>query len=399
MTLSMIAGCSNAEEDDSSFPGGTRPCGLEAPVDMSTCGDGVHQPGELCLAEPVTVATGSSTEILGEFFVADLDEDDDLDVVIDADFDVLVLLGDGAGGFAASKYRWDGAETTLRALADFDGDGDLDMLVHWSGAEGPRDGFLVGDGQGGFASGSEVTLATDGGDAVAADFDGDGLVDIASAAGGHSLDDPVQVGVLRGLPDGTYVPAAQDWEAGAGSRTCRAADLDGDQRQDLLLSSGLSSGKTEAAVMFGDGEGMLLDPVGFGRSGSPLESDMNADGVLDIVLSPRVAHGAGDRAFAEPVETELLSCGADSVADMNLDERADVVVVVSPVGGDSYEHWDLAVLLGDGMGGVQGVLRAGEVGGQAQLGSYAIADFNGDGLPDVVSSFTAGEIAIFLSNP
>lgn len=97
-------------------------------------------------------AAGDSLEIsaVGGLAVADLDGDDALDIVVtDRDAAVLLLVGDGAGGFAAATGRglplagprWSGV-----AAVDIDGDADLDLHFY-----GVSDRIFTNDGRGYFA--------------------------------------------------------------------------------------------------------------------------------------------------------------------------------------------------------------------------------------------------------
>lgn len=114
--------------------------------------------------------------------LGDLDGDGDLDVfaalqypAAGSGYDVAgrVLLNDGSGNFTDSGQRLAAAgatpESTAAALADLDGDGDLDALV------GGPDGALVWTNQAGVFADSGARLP--GGPIFAvflADFDGDG---------------------------------------------------------------------------------------------------------------------------------------------------------------------------------------------------------------------------------
>jgi hypothetical protein len=121
--------------------------------------------------------------------VADVDGDLDTDLVVASPYgNVGVLLGDGAGGFADAQYYWVrnyavGSDPVAVAVADFNGDGALDIAITsntYPNYTGQIDVFL-GYGDGTFAStinqslGAEsyvIALAAD-------DFDGDGLSDVA----------------------------------------------------------------------------------------------------------------------------------------------------------------------------------------------------------------------------
>ncbi|MEM7305904.1 MAG: VCBS repeat-containing protein [Planctomycetota bacterium] len=67
--------------------------------------------------------------------VGDVDEDGDLDVVLDVGRATELYLGDGAGGFAAATELVAGVRSEVQAvaLADLDGDEDLDVFVARAG--------------------------------------------------------------------------------------------------------------------------------------------------------------------------------------------------------------------------------------------------------------------------
>src|SRR5690606_39300526 len=97
---------------------------------------------------------------------------------------IQLLVGDGAGGFSTGTLLDIGSGAWPRALAiaDLDGDGNADLAS--ANNESATVSVLLGDGAGGFAAAlgfptgaSPVALAL-------ADVDGDGNADIATANAG-----------------------------------------------------------------------------------------------------------------------------------------------------------------------------------------------------------------------
>ncbi len=106
--------------------------------------------------------------------VGDFDGDGDLDLVTANDFAdaVSVLIGDGAGGFAAPRNFAAGGGPQSVAVGDIDGDGDLDLAVAHFFVDGVA--VLAGDGLGGFAGPVSFAVGDAPVSAAVGDLDGDG---------------------------------------------------------------------------------------------------------------------------------------------------------------------------------------------------------------------------------
>jgi hypothetical protein len=142
----------------------------------------------------------------------DLDRDGDLDLVTanPGGDDVSVLLGDGSGGFAAAIDYPVGNEPLSATIGDFDQDGDLDVATA-NNISGDVS-VLHGNGDGTFAAATafdadadeEPGSMTDPVVVVNGDFDGDGLLDLATAN-----DFDTTVSVLLGNGDGSFGAATE----------------------------------------------------------------------------------------------------------------------------------------------------------------------------------------------
>jgi len=124
-------------------------------------------------------------------------------------------------------------------------------------------------------------------DVKAADFNGDGIMDLATAdSSSHS------VNVLLGNGDGTF-----HWVAGEHvyiiPTSLAVGDFNGDGNLDLATNSHndwdpFFSGVDDIVVLLGNGDGTLASPVYLGTNlaaDSVATGDLNSDGRLDLVAT------------------------------------------------------------------------------------------------------------------
>jgi len=190
-------------------------------------GQGAFKPGV-----PVKLAAN-----VWHLALADFNGDGKLDVTA-ATFGgkgIVVALGDGKGGFAHGPGSPHDAfpRSFLVKAADVNGDGHTDVFgVH---DDHGRLTVLLGDGKGRFRqmAGSPFDIGREAYGVEAIDFDGDGRVEIAVAAGNE----------LRVLRGGTNFAVRA---SGVGSYRMIAADFDGDGRRELAIPDG----KTGSVMFF-----------------------------------------------------------------------------------------------------------------------------------------------------
>jgi uncharacterized protein (TIGR03437 family) len=202
---------------------------------------------------------------------------------------VLILIGKGDGTFIAGDTYPVGPWAHSVVAGDFNGDGKLDLVVADAGtyAKSLGDGnisFLAGKGDGTFQAPSVigVNVANNVGpySMIAADFNGDGKLDLALTLC-NDADPGGGLVTMLGRGDGTFQPPTF---YAVEAVTVYAGDLNGDGIPDLIVS-----GFSGLHYLLGNGDGSFAPPVQFSSDGftlyaeSPLAlADFNRDGKLDV---------------------------------------------------------------------------------------------------------------------
>ena len=225
---------------------------------------------------------------------------------------------------------------------------------------------------------------------VSADFNGDGIPDLAVTA------DP-NVIILLGNGDGTFTEARTP-RVGSGTVAMAVGDFNGDGIPDLAVAqSATFTGSGSVTVLLGNGDGSFTakSTVSVGKEPQSVTvGDFNNDGIPDLVVANNgdstvsVLLGNGDGTFSAG-GTPNSGDGPISVAvaDLNNDGIADLAVA-------NFYGSSVGVLLGDGAGGFT-LHSTIPVSGRPYC--VAAGDFNGDGVPDLaIVNFDNSQVAIEL---
>lgn len=230
-----------------------------------------------------------------------------------------------------------------------------------------------------------ISTATDPTTISQADLNGDGKIDLAYLDGGG----PFVLHILLGNGDGTFRHGQDITLPNGIGGTITVADVNKDERPDLVLGGESPTG--QIAVLLGNGDGTFAAPVisQFTPSGTDFPTinsvigvaDFNGDGAVDLAASDGQNDAVyillGNNTGSFTLKTSLFNGGGPVnvlTADLNGDGHIDLVVRGSLAA-------DATVYLGKGDGTFQaGVGYA----GPHNIASVILRDMDGDGHLDMV---------------
>ncbi len=311
-----------------------------AVANNATCNNTIIENGEMCFIKKLDQVITSPNKIK----TTDLDQNGVMDIIVGSNLGSITTLyyqsisSTSTVASLIQSYSASVANINDFTLADFDGDGDQDIVTSNNGSQSitPMRQNLATQQ---FSVLNTVSLFAKSRFIVAGDFNGDNLSElVTSSYEGNTLE------ILDGqipLPTTTSLLGNPDHPA-----QIKSTDLDGDGFLDLIA--------------------VMMNTVG-------------SNGELHIY------YGLGNADFTAPDVIPLNQAPYSlAIADLNHDGNQDIVVgeekrdITSPTGivGDS-----LAILLGQGSRQFQGAYYVMIPQGPAQL---EIADVNHDQNPDIV---------------
>jgi hypothetical protein len=197
-----------------------------------------------------------------------------------------VFLGNGVGGFGASRTFGTGGGTRPVAIAavDWNQDGVRDLVVVLQGTSACQ--VWTGDGLGGFALHQTFAVGASPSALAAGDWNGDGKADLAIASEGNDT-----VVVLAGCSSGFCSPVTLPVQPAPTSIAIGL--LDADSLPDLAVSSEGSDSLSLLLANAGSAPGPAVALLTGAPSFAVSIADLDADSKADLVVGIEAAGGQG----------------------------------------------------------------------------------------------------------
>jgi hypothetical protein len=236
---------------------------------------------------------------------------------------------------------------------------------------------------------------------VVADFNGDGIPDIAVGTNGTAGSNNIgSINILLGNGDGTF-QAAKTYAGLTGNQLIVAAPFVTGGPDDILAVNNSTNTTNNALLSIGDGKGGLTvgTPFSLGVASvtALITGDFNGDGKQDFIVA--------GQSFGVPVFDVVLGNGNGTFSTGTLNATSVAITALGAGDFTGQGALDVAVVHSDGS--VDIFLQDGvgdfypNVGTQAGSSPTAIAvgDFNGDGKADLAITNSAQDsVSILLGN-
>jgi hypothetical protein len=342
---------------------------------------------------PLAIRTGPYPVAVA---VADFNGDGNLDLVTaNSDGSVTILLGNGDGSFQTGlNYQLKEGPCAAVAVEDFNGDGYPDIAVTTVSQDSTTSRVIVllGNGNGTFGESEDLAAGTDDLSLAVGRFYRDGNLDLAVADYASNT-----VTIYRGLGNGIFVTGIS-LMAGPSPRALAVGDFNGDGNIDLAVVNDVATGSV--SVLLGNGDGTFeerkVSPTGGQFPDAVATGSFDGSGKLELAVvnngsrtvSVLLNRGDGSFRFVVAGATDD-NPAAVAVGDLNGDGNPDIVVT------DENAKGTVSLLLGNGDATFQTPLSL-SVG--ADPSAVGVGDFNGDRRLDlaVAQDQTQGTVDVLL---
>lgn len=280
----------------------------------------------------------------GTIEIADIDGDNDNDILVGGMTVTYVLQNDGLANFTSLPDVFMGSYSQGFVTGDWDNDNDLAWANHSGGGVtinlNNGDGTFPSQGNAFFSSGNQSE------ELAAGDFDEDGILDLAVANGFFE-----NFAFLKGNGDGKFGSLAL--LTGYGASGFCAADFDNDGDQDIVATnyyapSSMSFNKNNGDGSFEDSQ--FIPTVGNAGAcvAGYFNNDLNADVAIHSDNGFSIHYGNGDGTFDNYITFPSANIGEGGdrticTGDFNGDGNSDLA-------GSRVAANNVAVVYGDGNG-------------------------------------------------
>jgi hypothetical protein len=310
--------------------------------------------------------------------IADFNGDGKLDLAVtnQGDNTVSILLGNGDGTFQSQTTIPTGVAPDAIVTGDFNADGKADLAV--ANFSDNSISIFLGNGDGTFATAAMVT----------ADFRHTGAVDLAVLDQADGL-----VSVLLSNGNGTFENPINT-TVGRTPSALVTGDFNSDGNLDVAVTN---SGSNSLSILLGNGNGTFFRRIDFGTGVGPsaiAAGDYNGDGILDLAVTNKIDNtlmifpGIGDGTFGT-VTSFATDGGPTALISGNFGSTLPSLIVAC----ESANTMDLFLGLGAGSFATPVSIPTGN-----NPVAIADGDFVGSGLLDVaVANNASATVSVFLN--
>jgi hypothetical protein len=358
---------------------------------------GVSSSGDVSY-DPTTSGTGSNGKSIGLYFLSATDLLSRFVTASDLGSGGQALSGTLASG-TVNDYRLTASDTALlrATVTASNSPGFVPRLTLFDGS---GQLLIQSDQQSGIGVGAKLEQHVG---------PGSYYLEVSAAQSSSSQADPqdyqLTILIISSLPPLTALPTGQD------TGYVAVGDVNGDGIPDIIATNRMDN---TLSVFLGNGDGSFRKAQSIGVGNNPegvAVADLNGDGKLDLVIAVAGSSDPVTHSFPQSSATVLLGNGDGTFqAPLSFPAGNDAIsVAVADVNGDgvpdiltaNQDSNDVSVLLGKGDGTFQ---KAQSFCVGITPDSVAVADLNGDGKPDIVTanfgtaSYPGNTVSVLLGN-